>query len=166
VPTRAIYLRALGVLLIACAAALTVLLVIRANSGEESSTFPGVALTSPADHDVSVNGFLVAGQSRNIPPGSEIWLAMRGLEPGDTFQPENKPCPRAPSGDWRCAPAFVGGPDDKGKVFEVFVLVADPPAQEAFLQYDRTKPVNAYPGIERLPASAVEVSKFQVTRAD
>lgn len=125
-----------------------------------------VSIVKPAANEqVQGNGIEVSGTITNAPIDAQLWAASRGRDAGATLQPQDAPCRvDAVKGVWQCPAFYLGGPNDAGKTYDIFVYAVNQAAVDSFLEYDRTKPPDLYPGLSDPPSGAVEAAAVTVVR--
>jgi hypothetical protein len=106
---------------------------------------------------------IIQGTWQNIPEGSVIWIVVHPRTV-DRYHPQNKPADREVSGQWMSR-TIVGLEGNVNEEFDIFAVLADRSAQDAFVAYlSEAKGKADYPGLERLPASVVISDHITVIR--
>ena len=126
-----------------------------------------VNFDEPKTQIVTESGFPVSGSSSGLRSSDRIWLVTiaspRGE--GDTFQPQDKACILSESGRFDCGMAYVGGPTDTGKTFEVGLYRVTDSAIETFMSYNQSDPAAlGYPGLQDLPPGSEKIGFIEVQR--
>lgn len=120
-----------------------------------------VRITDPINGEKIEHQITVHGTSQNIPKGDAIWIVI--YEYADTnYYPMLFPAVIQASGDWTSR-ALVGGNNDSVNSYDIIAVVADPAAQQEFINYI----LNAngiYSGKPMLPIGAQIVSTVNVQR--
>jgi len=114
---------------------------------------------------ISEDGFPVSGRS-NLAVTDTLWVVYRGITNSNpSFQPHSEPCSIVGDGSFTCPLEFVGGSEDSGNRFELFFLLADATAVQAFLDYEASNPAaQNYPGLDVLPPGVRQVGSVIVQR--
>lgn len=124
---------------------------------------PSLTITYPSDNaEVGIEE-TVEGTSRNVPKEQAIWIVIHphGV---DRYYPQDYAAQIKANGDWSSS-AFIGIEKDAGKKFDIIAVLTDNEAQDAFRHYlEECKTKKSWPGLERLPASAVVHDRNEVTR--
>ena len=164
--------RRIAIALLGSVLVLAVVAVIIASTGllnQAPSPVPdGVAVnieTPVAQEQVPGSGFPLSGTVSGASDDTMLWAVSRGRESGATYQPQDAPCRvDALAGNWACPTFYIGGPNDAGKTFDLYILRVNQQGADAFLEYDRIRPPEEYPGLEELPPGAVEAASVEVIR--
>jgi hypothetical protein len=122
-----------------------------------------VKITEPvAGASVEMLG-MVKGTSRNIPVGQTIWIVIYSQDVG-RYYPQNDPADMQATGGWASRSSF-GIEQDAGKKFDILAVLASREAQDTFSAYlTQARDKKSWPGLERLPDSAVRYDRITVIR--
>jgi hypothetical protein len=126
---------------------------------------PDVAITSLQDGEQAPMMMdTVRGTSKNLSPGQEIWLVVV-VQGSGRFYPQEGPISVQADGDWASPSVFLGVKNDSGKKFHILAVLATQEAGNAFAKHlEEGGQTDNYPGLQRLPAGAVEYDRVTVTR--
>jgi hypothetical protein len=134
--------------------------------GEEKVTAPPeVAITSlQAGQQAPMMMDTVRGTSKNLSSGQEIWLVVVVHGSGRLY-PQEGPVPVQADGDWTSPSVFLGVKKDSGKKFDILAVLTTQEAGSAFARHlEEGYQTGNYPGLQRLPAGAVEYDRVTVIR--
>lgn len=106
---------------------------------------------------------MVKGTSRNIPSGQTIWVVIYSQDVG-RYYPQNEPADIRANGGWDSRCSF-GVEQDSGKKFDIIAVLTNKEAQDTFNSYlTQAREQKSWPGLERLPDSAVRYDRITVIR--
>lgn len=128
-----------------------------------SPTTAEIKITQPADGSTVVQTQTVKGTSQNLPDGQVIWVVA---STDGSFYPQNDAAVMQADGKWS-AITYLGKqpPEDAGRAFEIFAVLADKQAQAAFNNYlSMARGKSNSPGLGRLPPGAQVYDQVSVTR--
>ena len=133
-------------------------------------------ITSPASLSASrlavvPAAIVVTGTINTELRGREIWIVIE--TPGiNRFYPQGSwpdragPAVLGANYQWASPTVQVGAPGDKGRIFYVIAVLADANASGIFWQYLKTgASLHRFPGLEPMPAGAVEYDRVEVVRS-
>lgn len=105
----------------------------------------------------------VEGTSLNIPDGSVIWVVIY-LPIVRRYYPQDFPADIQVNNDWSTI-VTIGQPGEVGLQADIIAVLADKSAQDVFNAYlQDAKSKNNFPGLEKLPDSALIYQRVSVVR--
>jgi hypothetical protein len=124
---------------------------------------PTVEISHPSDGATVELREMIRGTSQNIPQDYEIWIVIYPQVVGCYF-PQNDSADIQANGDWSSL-VFIGLEGDIGLKFDIIVVLANKEAQDLFNDYlTQSESEESWPGISKLPDSAVVYDRVTVTR--
>jgi hypothetical protein len=132
--------------------------VTRQSAPTTTPTAKGTITYPLANSSVSREETLT-GTFQDLPEDAGLWIFVYIPSIG-RYYPQSMPVTPDGNGTWSFY-TFIGGPNDAGLDFELVLVLADPAATQALLDYQAAQPGA---GIPSLPAGAAELDRVPVTR--
>jgi hypothetical protein len=123
-----------------------------------------VRITEPTAGNTVEMREVVKGASRKIPAGRVIWVVIYSQAVGRYYYPQDNPADVQANGGW-ASPGYIGIYQDTGKKFDVIAMLANKETQDEIKAYlAKARENHLWPGLERIPGSAVIYDRVTVVR--